>query len=264
MEKNVHVLAIDCQVDFTNPNGALFVRGADQDMIRAANFIRKMSDQIDTIHATLDSHQEVHIAHPVFWINSNGENPSPFTVISSDDIKNGKWFVKNENLRQWGLSYAENLEKNGKYPLRIWPPHCITGSANHALDPHFSDACREWQRKAWDTVDFQMKGSNPLTEHYSIFRAEVPVDGDISTYLNVPLMTSLREAGTTFVMGEALSHCVKFSILDLLSEIGEDYAKKFIFLEDTSSSVSTYEEDGIQFISDMKKLGMNFAKTTDF
>ena len=88
---------IDPQNDFCIANGpggekgALVVGGADADMARLAAFINKNEKRIEEIHCTLDSHQSVHIAHPIFWVNSKGEHPAPFSTITADDVKNGTW-----------------------------------------------------------------------------------------------------------------------------------------------------------------------------
>ena len=78
----IHLLIIDPQSDFCSPNGALFVPGADQDMLRLSKMVDRISGKIDEIHVTMDSHHEVDIAHPIFWINSKGEHPDPYQIIS--------------------------------------------------------------------------------------------------------------------------------------------------------------------------------------
>ena len=50
----------------------------------------------------LDSHQLLHIANPLFWINDNAGsivNPAPFTVITSKDIEQGTWKARDPQHR---------------------------------------------------------------------------------------------------------------------------------------------------------------------
>ena len=65
MSNKAILLVIDPQVDFCDPNGSLFVKGADADMKRLATMVRENINLIERINITLDSHQYVHIAHPI-------------------------------------------------------------------------------------------------------------------------------------------------------------------------------------------------------
>jgi nicotinamidase-related amidase len=132
---NTHLLIIDPQNDFCDPQGALFVPGADQDAARLADLINRLGNKIDDIHTTLDSHRVIDVAHPIFWINSKGEHPQPFTIISKDDVVNGVWTTTNPAWRQRAIDYVTTLETNARYPLCIWPPHCLIGTWGHAVMP---------------------------------------------------------------------------------------------------------------------------------
>jgi hypothetical protein len=41
--------------------------------------IVRLAPKLDDIHVTLDSHRLVDIAHPIWWRDSSGANPDPFT-----------------------------------------------------------------------------------------------------------------------------------------------------------------------------------------
>ena len=71
--KKVDFLIIDAQNDFCDPKGNLFVTGADKDSVRLADVIKRMKKQINDIHATLDTHHLIDIAHPIFWVDSKGK-----------------------------------------------------------------------------------------------------------------------------------------------------------------------------------------------
>mgnify|MGYP003665380095 CR=1 FL=1 len=77
----IHLLIIDPQNDFCNPNGSLYVPGADEDVKRLAGLVHRMKDKIDDIHVTLDSHRKVDIAHPIWWKDASGAHPGPVAGI---------------------------------------------------------------------------------------------------------------------------------------------------------------------------------------
>ena len=254
---------IDPQVDFCNPKGALFVTGADQDMVRLADFINANQQRISEIHCTLDSHQVVHIAHPIFWVNSKGDHPNPFTLITDEDVRNGMWRPFHPQLQGHAQNYVDTLKKNGRYVLCIWPPHCLIGSWGHSVVPAVSDALIAWETKTVNRVNYITKGSNFLTEHYSGVMADVPDDADPTTKLNTGLIDTLLEADEIWITGEALSHCVSNTCRDIANNFGDDNIKKFVLLEDTSSSVPGFEQMGTDFIKEMVGRGMRLAKTTN-
>lgn len=262
--KKTHLFAIDVQNDFCSPNGALFVTGADSDAARLSALVGRVGRRINGIHVTLDSHQELDVAHACFWVNSSGNHPSPFTAISKADVESGVWTPTIISLRQRMIDYVTSLENSkNKYPLLIWPTHCVIASWGTQLVPAFSDAIRKWARDSVRTIDYCVKGTNPLTEHYSIFKAEVSDPSDPGTMLNTRLIQTLQSVDELWIAGEALSHCVKGSIEDLIEAGGEDLAKKCVFIEDCSSSVPGFEAAGQAFVKDMKAKGMRFVKSTD-
>jgi nicotinamidase-related amidase len=266
----VHLLTIDPQCDFSIPlgpggeKGALVVAGADADMARLASFISKNKPRLEKIHCTLDSHQILHIAHPNFWVNSKGDRPPVFSLITDDDVKNGVWRPFNPSLQARAQAYVDTLKKNGRYALCIWPPHCLIGTWGHSIVPSVAKALYEWESDTFDRVDFVSKGSNWLTEHYSAVQADVPDPDDVSTNLNTGLIDALTEADEILITGEALSHCTANSVRDIAKEFGNDQVKKFTLLEDTSSSVGGFEKLGQDFVKDMVKLGMKITTTRDW
>ena len=266
---NVHLISIDCQNDFCIPNGpggekgSLVIAGADQDMVRLGEFISQNKTRINQIHCTLDSHQYVHIAHPACWINSNGDHPKPFTLISEDDIKNGVWRAFNTTWQDRAKSYIETLARNGRYILCIWPPHCLIGTWGHSIVPVVSKALYEWEAQ-FNRVNFITKGTNLFTEHYSAVQADVPDNDDPSTKLNTAFIDMLAKADEILISGEALSHCVANTIRDIAAHLGTDQVQKFTFLEDTSSSVCGFEQLGRDFINEMVNKGMKITNTKEW
>ena len=265
--KNVHLLIVDMQNDFceTQAKGAqLSVAGANGDAERLAKFIGKNTKKISDIHATLDSHNTIHVAHPIFWINSKGDHPGIFSLISADDVKNGVWMTTNPAWRQRGIDYVTTLARNGRYPLCIWPAHCLISRWGHAIFPCVGEALTKWENDNFGIVDFCVKGSNFFTENYSVVKADVPDPSDPSTMLNTELIKVLQDADDILVSGEALSHCVRNTVVDIADNFGEENIKKLVLLKDTSSSVGGFEKLGDDFVRDMVKRGMRISSTTDY
>lgn len=259
-----HLLIIDPQNDFVQLNGALSVPGAVEDMKRLANFVERNARDIDDIHVTLDSHREVDIAHPIFWLDNNGEHPKPFTNITLDDVTSGRMRTR---IPTWNIraeEYASQLAILGRYDLTIWPPHCIIGSWGHAVDDNLSQQLRRWERQSFAIVNYVTKGSNIWTEHYSAVKAEVEDPADPTTQLNTSLIDVLQdpEVAQVFIAGEALSHCVANTIRDIADNFGEENIQKFVLLEDCCSSVPGCEKMGEEFVREMSARGMSLMQST--
>jgi len=260
----IHLLAIDCQWDFANPKGSLFVPGADKDMERLAKFINRTEKKLDDIHVTLDSHKVMQVFHPAFWLNSKNEHPSPFTLISVDDVKKGTWRTTLTGLQKRGLEYVEALAAKGRYPLIIWPYHTLIGSIGHALVPSVSDALIKWEKDRYAMVDYCVKGDYYLSEAYGALESEVPAPEEPSTMLNTRLISMLQEADDLLIAGEALSHCVKSTVEQIAEAFGDDNIKKFVLLSDCCSSVTGFEKAGTDFVKDMTKRGMRVTTSVDY
>jgi nicotinamidase-related amidase len=260
----VHGLIIDPQEDFCNPEtGALYVPGAEKDMERLADLIHRLGDDIDQVHVTLDSHHYLHIAHPVWWIDENGRHPAPFTIISGADVDAGQWRAVQPEAQERSAAYVRALARNSRYPLCIWPYHCLIGSAGHAVSPVLFAALTEWA-SGFRVVDYVEKGSSIWTEHYSAIRADVPDPADPSTLPNRRLLDSLAEADLTFVAGEASSHCVANTVRDLAGEMGDAFLHKVVLLTDATSAVTGFEANATDFLREMTSRGMRTATTADF
>ncbi len=91
-------------------------------------------------------------------------------------------------------------------------------------------------------TNFEIKGGNPLTENYSVLRPEVLDDasGRPIAQKNSRFIQKLLEFDAVIIAGQAKSHCVAWTIDDLLTEIqAQDpkLAKKVYLLEDCTSPV---------------------------
>ncbi len=259
----VQLLVIDPQIDFCDPHGALSVAGADQDMARLARMIERLAPRLDQIHVTLDSHHLVDIAHPIFWQDDSGNSPAPFTIISAEDVVFGRCTAAQPEARERAAAYVQALARHGRYPLCIWPPHCLIGSRGHAVLPVLFDALMDWEKR-YALVDYVQKGSNIYTEHYSAIQADVPDPADPSTQVNTALVNTLKQADILAVAGEAGSHCVANTVRDL-AQFGDDrLLSKIVLLRDAVSPVAGFQAFEDNFIAEMAARGMQVSTTTDF
>ena len=264
MKKNA-VLIIDPQNDFCNPGingtrrGSLYVEGAEKDMDRLSEWIRKNSDAINFIGITIDSHQPNDISHPSFWMDKDGNFPAPFTSISSQDIEDGEWTPRFDPNRC--LAYVKELEAQGEYPHLIWPTHCLIGSEGASIYQPLMDSITDWtiKGKFYQTV---AKGTYPFTEHFGAFRAQVPDASRPETQLNQGLIKTLETYQNIYLAGEAKSHCVANSLKQILDEAPE-LASKFIVLTDAMSDVTGFETLADPIYKQAVDMDVRFSTTKD-
>ncbi len=257
-ERRTALLLVDVQNTFCLPEFELFVagrsgRGALEDCERICDFLYRRLDRISQVIVTLDTHSAAQIFHPLFWVDADGAHPLPHTVITRADVECGRWRVNPSlaaplspharfDLAGWALSYVRRLEAGGKYPLVVWPYHSMVGGIGHALVSAVEEAvfCHAIARQSPTRVE--IKGQNPLTERYSVLRAEIAESEDGRTIEppNEALVENLFSFDEVIVAGEAKSHCVAWTIEDLLNEaLARDpaLARKLVLLDDCCSPV---------------------------
>lgn len=261
---DVHLLVIDPQRDFCDPQGALYVPGAEKDMERLAAFLLAHVDSIQAIHCSLDLHHLMDIAHPCWWVDRNGSPPAPFTIITSAAVKAGEWRAAVKDAQQRSADYVKALEANGRYPLCIWPPHCLIGSTGAAVVQPLLDAFQRWEEQHLSNVNYVLKGFNPWTEHYSAIQADVPDPSDPGTMANKPLVTRLAQADLVVVAGEAGSHCVANTLRDIAAcpnKHVQESLSNFVLLADATSPVPGFESHQEEFIREAAQKGMKLGNT---
>ena len=257
-----HLLVIDPQNDFVDPQGALSVKGAFEDAQRLARLVEKRRSDIAAIHISLDSHHRLDISHPLWFIDENGNHPSPFTCITADDLKSKKWQTARTEDQSYTLSYLETLAQKGRYPHIIWPEHCLIGSHGHAMPNDLLGACQTWAKDLkW--INFIYKGDHPYTEHFSAIEAEVPIASASNTQVNQSLIKQLESASEIWVSGWARSHCLGNSVRDLIKYGSPSLAQKLVLLSDTTSDVPGFENFGEAFLKEAMAQGMRVALTND-
>lgn len=261
-QKLVHLLIIDMQIDFCHEAGSLYVPGAEEDLQRLIAFIFKYAPTISKITCTLDSHIPFQIFHPSWWADEAGEPPEPLTIITADDIKEGKW--QPTTMREYSVNYVRQLEEQAKKQLTVWPYHVLIGSMGNALDPAL------WTAVIWHALARRVqptwlpKGMVPQTEHYSAVQPEIPIKNHPDGGKSQAFLDSLAKADVVLVAGEAESHCVLETLADIVTEFQDDHRQleKFFVLQDCMSSVAHPDIDfqalAQEQFEPMKEAGIHF------
>jgi nicotinamidase-related amidase len=289
----VALILIDVQITFCTPGFELFVggrsgRGAVEDNVRLCEFIYRNMDHVTRIFPTMDTHTLFQIFHPMFWVNDAGQHPAPYTVITHDDVAGGVWKVNPRAtyslggnylaLQKHAEYYTEQLERTGKYALLIWPPHAMLGSIGHALVPSVHEAVEFFNVARASQTGFEIKGGHPLTENYSVLSPEVtttrggaPLPNASKNYRFIEkLIDSASGFDVIGITGQALSHCVAWTIDDLLKDILQkdpEAARKVHIISDCSSPVVTpaydFTADAEAALKRFEDAGMHIVRSTD-
>lgn len=258
----IAVLPIDVQLTFCDPKGQLYVggrtgTGAVDDSRRLAEFVYRNAGVITRIYPTLDTHKRIQIFHCAFWVDANGEQVPPYTIITLDDVLNGRWRANPRvafsvfgtpnavaHLQAYAEHYVRKLTDDGKYPLMVWPYHAMLGGVEHALVPALHEAFFYHNALREAETLHETKGGNPLSENYAITHPEVLLDhrSKVVGHRNQKFIDKLFDYDMVIIAGQAKSHCVAWTIAGILEDIQKKdpaLAKKIYLLEDCSSPVVT-------------------------
>ncbi len=277
------LLLVDCQNTFCIPGHELFVggrsgRGAVDDNVRLCEFIYRNLGSITEIIPTLDTHTAVQIFHPAFWVNYHGEHPEGgATIIGVDEVETGVWSVNPAIAKtvgrdlNWLSEYALHYVRNLRSPLMIWPYHAMLGGIGHALVSAVEEAVFFHSIARETHPRFEVKGRNPLTEHYSVLSADVLVahGGEQIAEKNQALIEHLsRKVDNIVVAGQAKSHCVSWTVQDLLNELDEGMAARIQLLDDCTSAVVVPEvvdftDTAAETFRGFSEAGISVVRSTD-
>lgn len=282
------LMLVDVQNTFCIPDFELYVggksgRGAVDDNIRLCEFIYRNLGNITYITATMDTHRAMQIFHAIFFVDKDGNHPAPYTDIQASEVREGKWRfnpelaphfeIAPEYGQQMMIHYTEELERKGKYDLTIWPYHAMLGGIGHALVSSVEEALYFHSMARTTQYDINVKGDRPFTENYSVIGPEVltgPMGETLGTR-NTKFVEQLVHFDRLIIAGQAKSHCVAWTISDLLDDINAtvpELAQKVYLLDDCTSPVvvpglvdhtaaadAAYER--------FAKAGMHIVKSTD-
>ena len=282
------LMLIDVQNTFCIPDFELYVggrsgRGAVEDNLRLCEFIYRNLGNITHITATMDTHKTMQVFHAIFFVDHDGNHPAPYTDIHASELRDGKWTFNPALASQFGIApdygqqmmihYAEQLQKSGKYALTIWPYHAMLGGIGHALVPAVEEAIFFHTVARVSQPDVVIKGDTPFTENYSVIGPEVltgPMDELLGKH-DQKFIEQLQECDRLIIAGQAKSHCVAWTVSDLLEDIAVtdlELAKKVYLLEDCTSPVVVpgvvdHTESADAAYERFAKAGMNVVKSTE-
>ena len=193
----------------------------------------------------------------------------------------------------WSIEYTKRLEEKGRFQLCIWPEHCLIGTPGHNVVSEVRDALDEWSDATGKSVEWVEKGQNLLTEMYSALCAEVPVNektsfdtnlldsvsvNEFSLTINTALhgckkivhpnsimhsiikkythFLQLKQSKKLLICGQAMSHCVNYTVRDIVEHWPKDERNKITLLRDCASSVPGFEAASEKFIEEMVEAGV--------
>ena len=281
------LVLVDVQNTFCIPGFELFVAGrsgtgAVDDNRRLCEFLYRNLASITAIIPTLDTHQAMQIFHAAWLVDGDGRHPDPYTLVTVEDVDSGRWRVNPAAAESAGfeadyaqrqlLDYTKRLAERGKYDLTIWPYHAMLGGIGHALVPAVEEAVFFHTIARSSQPAFEVKGDNPLTEHYSMLGPEITTgpDGETIGGLNDLLIEQLLLYDAIVIAGQAKSHCVAWTIDDLLE--GDDereraLAPRTYLLEDCTSPVVVpgmdYTDEADAAFERFAAAGMHVVRSTE-
>jgi nicotinamidase-related amidase len=280
------LLAVDVQNTFCIPDFELFVGGrsgsaAVDDSRRLCEWIYRNLGSITRVLASLDTHHAMQVFHAIWLVDEEGRHPPPYTLVSAEDVASGRWRVNEAVADALGLDagyarrhladYTRRLAAGGKYDLTVWPYHAMLGGIGHALVSAVEEAIFFHGVARHSRPEFHVKGDHPLTEHYSVLGPEVTEgpDGDPLADVDPALLATLRSFDAVVVAGQAKSHCVAWTIDDLLAhDEMRELAQCTYLLEDCTSpivvpGVADYTAQADAAFARYEAAGMHVVRSTD-
>jgi nicotinamidase-related amidase len=284
----IALVLVDVQNTFCLPDFELFVggrsgNGAVEDNQRLCNFIYQNLGVISKIVVTMDTHRAMQIFHPVFLVDEFGHHPTALTLVSHADVVSGKWRFNPEIAasleitpqagQQHLLHYTAQLARHAKYDLTVWPYHAMLGGVGHALVSVVEEAVFFHTIARQSQADFVIKGEYATTENYSAIGPEVLTDSDDKQIAekDLKLFRLVQSHDVVLIAGQAKSHCVAWTVDDLLAQIQErdtGLADRVYLLEDCTSPVVVpgivdYSDAADEAYARFAQAGMHLIKATD-
>lgn len=282
------LVVVDVQNTFCIPGFDLYVggrsgRGAVDDSRRLSEFIYRNLGVITQICPTMDTHQAMQIFHSLYLVDDKGVHPAPFTLVTWEDVRKGRWRfnpalshsfkIDEEYGQRHLLHYTMKLKEGGKYDLTIWPFHGMLGGIGHALVAILEEAVFFHCVARYSQTDFHVKGDRLFTEHYSVLGPEVREgpEGEPIGQKSEKFFNKLLEFDAVVIAGQAKSHCVAWTIDDLLEDIlakDRSLVEKVYLLEDCTSpvvvpGVMDYTDQADSSFRRFADAGMHVVRSTD-
>jgi len=257
--RRVGLLLVDCQNTFCTPGFELFVPGAPDDNRRLCEFVYRNLAAITQIIPTLDTHRAMQIFHAAWLVDARGRHPQPYTVVSTYEVERGIWRAADPEEQGHLERYVRALAERGRYRLTVWPYHAMLGGIGHALVSAVEEAIFFHSIARSSLAAFQVKGEDPRVEHYSVLGPEV------GGRRNEALIELLASFDAVVIAGQAKSHCVAWTVEDLLQDIS---AERVYLLEDCTSPVIAagavdFTAEANEAFARFRARGVHVVRSTD-
>jgi nicotinamidase-related amidase len=287
-EFRLALLVVDVQNTFCVPGFELFVAGrsgtgAVDDSSRLCEFLYRNLGTITQVFPSFDTHHAMQVFHSIWLVDAQGNHPDPYTLIAHEEVEAGRWKVNGAVAEALGIGeeyaarhlahYTRRLAEGGKYELTIWPYHAMLGGIGHALVSLVEEAVFFHGIARYSRPEFQVKGNKPLTEHYSMLGPEVTQgpDGESLGSRNAELIDTLLTFDAVVVAGQAKSHCLAWTIDDLLEDDDvreRRLAERTYLLEDCTSPVVVpgvvdYTDEADAAFERFADAGLHVVRSTD-
>lgn len=284
----IGLLLVDVQNTFCIPGFELFVAGSSgraavEDNRRLCEFVYRNLGAISRVVPSLDTHHALQIFHAAWLVDADGRHPDPMTLVSAGDAAAGRWRVDPEAAAAAGVDpeyaqrhlehYTHVLADRGKYDLTVWPYHAMLGGIGHALVSAVEEAVFFHGLARRSAPRFCVKGELTLTEHYSMIGPEVTEgpDGEPIGRVDHALVQTLLGFDAVVVAGQAKSHCLAWTIDDLLAHRdaqADRLAERTYLLEDCTSpivvpGVVDYTAEADAAFARYAEAGMHVVRSTD-
>ena len=268
MNKDLNLVIIDFQNDFCDlPNSyisnhyipSLPITGSHFSALHTTKLIYYLIENINSIQVFLDTHQRYDIGHFDFW-SIKGVTPIlKITEITKQDFENNL-FTPIQDVEVEVMDYFNKLETININSIWVYPPHCIYGTIGHNIHPNISAAIACWEIENTKNTKYILKGTEPISEHYSGLKAVYPEINKPSTLMNLEAVNKYLNNKVTVFVGQASTHCVPQHIQDAIDYIQEskkdfDFSR-FIILTDCMNPIPGFEYRYDNFINIVKSLGV--------
>ncbi len=150
----------------------------------------------------------------------------------------------------------------------------MLGGIGHALVSAVEEAIFFHTIARMSQPDIRIKGNHPLTEHYSVLGPEVDKDQDGNPLVEKSdefFRKLERDFDIVIIAGQAKSHCVAWTIADLLEDVmarDRHLVEKVYLLEDCTSPVVVpgvidYTDEADNAFRRFASAGMHVVRSTD-
>ncbi len=284
----------DPQIDLIKSDtfrSAIPIEGSEEAMKKIVGVIDRVgfsgNDPLSTITVMREFNRTIDINNPNFWVNAQGKNPLPYTIVYHDDVKSGRWIPRDQGVKLRELSdktimdhclaYTHTVETKHKCPLIIWPENCIDGTRGHNIYPELMGALMQWEREEFAAVNFINKTSSNFVEMHGPLYAEFRLKEDESTRYNqngLALVNEIKKADVVGFCGNSLSLSVRVTISQLMRVLTKetkgqyDFSKFHILMDCCSVMGALHEVDfpaiTATWLDEVQSKGVKLIDSSEF